>query len=815
MNKFFVLFFAVLSIGISFSCNDDKDSYSPFLRISEADTLQNFTFEGGVKLVSIETNTVYEASSNADWCQVSVDKETTSLKIETTENTTGDAREAVITIKSQDLKDVTIKVKQSAVGDPSNVDGYPRFAVISDIHLGRNSGGGTAIEKVTKALEIIKAKGELDAVFVVGDVTQNGKASEYDDAIAVFKNVIPDHKVIWMMGNHDWWTPSDENSVANYSKLGQDLHQYFVIKGYPFITLSVISDGKSGKMYYDSTVEAFLKEKLEKASQDFPDKPIFLMYHLPLKNTIYGSVYWGEATLGPILEQYPQIIAFSGHSHYPIGDPRSIHQDKFTSINDGSIAYSELDPGEVTDGIHPSGYELVREGLIVEVNKDTRNVEVNRVDMNRNVPIEPIWTIRYPHTTANFDYKVKYADPKQGPTFASDAKITISDLSDASAKITFPAASPLNQTMVVHSYKIQILNNSGTVIKEETIYSQFYLNYEMPKSYSRVFSNLTPGTQYQARVTALDSYANESTPLTIDFTTTIYIPDPSVKAPVADLFDINFSTGTAKDFSINNYSLISSKVDNPTNGIEPTVAYSNEVKAYLASFVGNKYNYYKLDYTNLQPIKTALPEAFSLETYFKGTNIKTQKEIAPLCALVSGGTGFDSENGTMKFWIRLGNTSESISLGELDPNLYYHMVATYDNATGKISVYLNGSLVASETKTAAFAFPTSANAYWFGVGGSSSPTVGESRYPLEGDVVFGRLYSKAISHDEVANLWQQVVNRKALDNVDKVHSELTRLKAKSSTSAIAAKIEEGEKLMANFGTTQLAIDAFISSASTL
>lgn len=35
--------------------------------------------------------------------------------------------------------------------------------------------------------------------------------------------------------------------------------------------------------------------------------------------------------------QYPQVIDFSGHSHYPINAPTSIHQNYFTSLNTGSF----------------------------------------------------------------------------------------------------------------------------------------------------------------------------------------------------------------------------------------------------------------------------------------------------------------------------------------------------------------------------------------------------------------------------------------------------------------------------------------------
>lgn len=50
-------------------------------------------------------------------------------------------------------------------------------------------------------------------------------------------------------------------------------------------------------------------------------------------------------------------MLFSGHSHFPLGDPRSISQKVFTSVNAGTSTYSEIEPDIVDEGIHPAGYD--------------------------------------------------------------------------------------------------------------------------------------------------------------------------------------------------------------------------------------------------------------------------------------------------------------------------------------------------------------------------------------------------------------------------------------------------------------------------
>ncbi|MDR1922781.1 MAG: metallophosphoesterase, partial [Planctomycetaceae bacterium] len=210
----------------------------------------------------------------------------------------------------------------------------PRFAVMSDTHFGSNTGYGS-VAKVSRALRNIVQKGNLDAIFVVGDLTDNGSAAQYDLLLKVFKDtsIIPEsQRVVFMMGNHEFY--NKEKPFENYAKkIGQPLHQYLEIKGYPFITLSLNSGNASD---YSKESQQFFAEKIEAAAQKYPDKPIFIFSHTPPQNTCYGSKSWGASALLETLNKYPQAIIFSGHTHTPIGDSRMVWQGNFTSINDGS-----------------------------------------------------------------------------------------------------------------------------------------------------------------------------------------------------------------------------------------------------------------------------------------------------------------------------------------------------------------------------------------------------------------------------------------------------------------------------------------------
>jgi 3',5'-cyclic AMP phosphodiesterase CpdA len=380
----------------------------------------------------------------------------------------------------------------------------PRFAVISDIHFGNNSGLGPMV-KVPHALKNILGKGRIDALFVVGDLTDHGKEHEYNSLLKVFsdKSNVPEGlPVYFMMGNHDHINKSVNASKLYTDKLRQPLHQYVEIKGHPFITISPAGTGSND---YDASAKKFLSEKLAFAAEKFPAKPVFVFFHHPPTNTCYGTIKdaWGSAALKPILENYPQAVVFSGHSHYPVGDPRSIHQEKFTTVNDGSTTYTEVQKGEIHEKIiHPEGFDNVTEGLIVNVLKNG-DIEIERWDTFRNEEILPRWTIDAPHDGSRFKYN---RSDKRAPAFADGTKLVVSDLTAGGCLVIFPQA---KDNEIVHHYLIEILDGEKTINSVKKC-SQFYLNSWIPAELFVPFSKLPVEKTLTARVTAIDSYKNKS-----------------------------------------------------------------------------------------------------------------------------------------------------------------------------------------------------------------------------------------------------------------------------------------------------------------
>ncbi|MDR3233074.1 MAG: DUF1080 domain-containing protein [Planctomycetaceae bacterium] len=389
---------------------------------------------------------------------------------------------------------------------PKEVNPLPRFAVISDTHFENNRGEGAKV-KVPKALKnLLSKEPKIDAVFVVGDLTEKGKPEEFAQLVSVFgdKSNVPEGMDVYFMmaASHDG---SMQNQELFKEKVKQPLHQYIAVKGYPFIT---ISEGGYLPSEYSTHTKKFLSESLADAAQKYPGKPIFVFTHIPPQNTCYGSKVsegWGIPFFTPVLDKYPQVIIFSGHSHFPLGDPRSIHQDKFTAVNDGSTTYSEVEPKIVDEGIHPPKCEYVTEGIIVNV-LPNGDVELERWDTYRNEKILPNWLAEAPHDGSRFNYKNRSGLP--APEFAKDAKV-VTKITGKEVAVTFPQAS---DEEVVFRYLVEITDGDKTAASFRK-FSQFYLNSETPKELTVSFNDLPAGKELKARITALDSYNNVSLPI--------------------------------------------------------------------------------------------------------------------------------------------------------------------------------------------------------------------------------------------------------------------------------------------------------------
>ena len=381
------------------------------------------------------------------------------------------------------------------------------FPVISDVHIKKS--GTTDMQKFSSALnQLNQLAPKQDAFVVVGDLTDNGLVEEYNRFLSLYNEKKQPQAVSLMtMGNHDYWNGL---AVADAQKRFQvktgmeSLYYHKVIKGYHFIILGTENGTTHG--YFSVDQINWLGEKLKQAHEDDPMKPIFVFLHQHIKTTVYGSDAWGTQTnkelLYDTLKEYPLVITFSGHSHYPLDDPRSIHQRDFTSIGTSSVSYMEVESGKLQGNL-PPGCRDISQGLIVEVYSN--KVFIKRRDFHLNDWTGEPWEIKYPAKKNKFKYtdtrdEVNPHFPKEASLSVVQEKTTTTDL-----EIMFTQA---KDNTLVHSYKVVAKDKAtGQIAKEYIAFSEFYKD-PVPNPLTLPIKGLKADTTYEIEVHAIDSFGN-------------------------------------------------------------------------------------------------------------------------------------------------------------------------------------------------------------------------------------------------------------------------------------------------------------------
>ena len=140
-----------------------------------------------------------------------------------------------------------------------------------------------------------------------------------------------------------------------------------------------------------------------------------------------------------VLSKYPQVVDFSGHSHYNSADPRSIWQGSFTAVGDGGltglIGNNNYLDGNAGTTIPSSSY------CIVEVDADG-NVRIQVIDAyNRMAYPECDYYLADVTERSNHYYSwnnLKSFDT--APAFPENAEITLAVNDEGEAVISFPDA---------------------------------------------------------------------------------------------------------------------------------------------------------------------------------------------------------------------------------------------------------------------------------------------------------------------------------------------------------------------------------------
>lgn len=431
------------------------------------------------------------------------------------------------------------------------------LAAISDVHIEGSS--DAYANKFTSALNQLKVKAAesdangIDGVMVVGDLIQRAEITMAQNFKALYEDVFKPTEVpmIYTIGNHDMnpkydWTPSTvAQSVAMTNTFGDEYFKtdidntmrnnyearHCVIGGYHILAVTPNGDQP---ITYSPNVITWLDQQLDAITKTDPNRYVIVLTHPMIYNTIYGSLlgedggvwtstlpnYWATRVLTGVLEKYPQVVSFHGHLHFPINDPRSLWQGKWTALGCGSTRYMAIEPAG-WEGISSTPTVMndannFSQGYLVQFDVNG-NMRIVKMDFFNNGTIGEPYVMQYPDAAganlAKYNNVTRKA-ANQAPTMST---IEAKDVKDnEAASVTFAAG---KDDEFVHHYVIT-LSKGGNVVATKKILADFYLHpntSEMKSSWTYGFGTLSESGQYTVSVVAVDSWDAESAPVTATF----------------------------------------------------------------------------------------------------------------------------------------------------------------------------------------------------------------------------------------------------------------------------------------------------------
>lgn len=395
---------------------------------------------------------------------------------------------------------------------PDNFTPVVRFAVCSDVHLNGKENTPEQ-ERFEKLFDVSYRYAEsqsyknLDAVCVCGDMTDNGYDYQYDLFNSIIDSKIKDGtQMLVCMGNHEFIAYRDNDASQGTrmfeKKVNKDPNRDVVINGYHFVVSSYDEDGNS----FD-TNKTWLNDTLKSACKD-NDKPVFVFNHPAPFATIYGSINWGDVTIPTVLSKYKQVIDFSGHSHYPVNDPRSIWQGNYTAFGCGTLSYYETELDCIA-GNFPYDYSKAAQFYIVEADKDG-NVRVKSYDLITDT----FFGLEYYLTDlkkGNRDYSYNKMKRIDKAPDVSKMSASVSKNEEGETLVTFTGAS---DKFVVESYKVSATKNGLPFFSDNFSGKYMYL---FEKDEYTVNLGVLESGRYNVQVVALNAYAKTSSPFTYSF----------------------------------------------------------------------------------------------------------------------------------------------------------------------------------------------------------------------------------------------------------------------------------------------------------
>ena len=407
-----------------------------------------------------------------------------------------------------------------------------RVGIVSDVHIGFHSTYQQS-ERLEKVLTFFKNRG-VDAVMIPGDLQDHWTTPQYDMAdqigwieeftdiwFRVFpdgKNDVTGQKIVplFIYGNHD-----EDLCAEGYwpERLGQYQDAFATqIKGYWFVGAHYTREEEARELIHQAAAQA---------KQD--GKPFFYMQHLPVQASVLGSGVGLKNTGTTVYEDirdFDHAVVFSGHTHIPLTDERSIWQpgpkdaSRFTAVNCATINYSWI--ASYTSMEINGIPDHTQQAMLMTV--DGAQVTLERYSFygDENVDGDPIglpWSFDALAPEKPYGYDVRAAQAA-APEFDTDAQLEIVYVGDRFINVLIPAAQltvPKGMSDMIHSYIVEAVDaETGQVVSYAEVASQHHIDSDISRlrgPYFVALEGLEPGRTYLLNAYARDFFQLRSDPI--------------------------------------------------------------------------------------------------------------------------------------------------------------------------------------------------------------------------------------------------------------------------------------------------------------
>ena len=390
---------------------------------------------------------------------------------------------------------------------PADFKPTVRFVVFTDSH-NNNSRVGAMIDTAYKMFDNAENYQGIDAFCCLGDFTSIGTESDYDSFVATLnEHIRPETKSICILGNHE--VKQDYAYEMFREKFGYEPNSVTEINGFSFISLS--SYPHATEWTYPRSSIHWAKKQLAAAEAKNDGRAVFVLQHPHNFATVYGSSFYCEPQLNTVWGGHSEVVCFSGHSHFPSCDPRSLNQSDYTNLGCGAIDRFELEKNCIINQ-HPEGYDKAAEFSVVEADNDG-SVRILGYDLNsgtcfRDAYIDDVNDVK----NYTYSYKnMKHNDP--APVFKDKTTCRAFQNENGEWIISFDEA---DDTFIVHNYTVKITDENGKRVYKEKLINHYYrFDEDGTADFNIGIDILETGKTYKVSIVAENAYGRTSETLTL------------------------------------------------------------------------------------------------------------------------------------------------------------------------------------------------------------------------------------------------------------------------------------------------------------